>query len=225
MDTYTSAYLTVIGGIWLAAIGFPVPEDVALLTGGYLCHQGYAKLSLMIPIAYAAVLSADVFVYVLGRRWASNLLDHRLTRRLASPERMARLKQHFLHHQLKTVFVGRFLPGLRMLVLLTAGAVHMRPWKFLVINGIAISASVPVFIGLGYAFSHSFAHLTERMTEIRHLLIFLVCLAAAIWITWHFYSKKAMQREEERLIGGGTKEERKAERARTQADSSATVND
>jgi membrane protein DedA with SNARE-associated domain len=200
VDHYLSAYLSVVGAIWIASLGFPVPEDIALLTGGYLCHQGYAKLSIMIPVSYLAVLSGDLFCYILGRRWASNLLEHRLTHRMATPERIARLKQQFLHHQLKTVFIGRFLPGLRMLVLLTAGAVRMKLWKFVLINGIAISITVPVFIGLGYLFSHSFAKIKETMAEVRYLLIFALCLSATIWLVWHFYSKKAQEREEETLI-------------------------
>ncbi|MEK6675537.1 MAG: DedA family protein [Planctomycetota bacterium] len=197
---HVGPYAAVLIAIWIASVGVPIPEDIALLGGGLACSWGNADLWLMIPWAMFAVLSGDLFIFFLGHRWASNLLEHKLTRRLTSPERIEALKQQFHRHQLKTVFVGRFLPGMRAVVFLTAGAVKMKLWKFLVANGLAALISVPLFVILGYVFGDSYDQLKRHVTEIKHYLVIFVVSAAALWLLWLFYSRSAKTKEAERLL-------------------------
>ncbi|MBI4719301.1 MAG: DedA family protein [Planctomycetes bacterium] len=193
-------YLGVLIAIWIASVGFPMPEDIALLGGGLACYKGWADLWLMILVAMFAVLSGDLFIYFLGHRWASSLLEHRLARVLATPERIEALKQQFHRHQLKTIFVARFLPGMRAVVFLTAGAVRISVWKFLAANGSAALISVPVFVVLGFLFGHSFDRLKEHVEEVKHFLIVTLVLAATVYVLWLFYSRSAKAREARRLL-------------------------
>ncbi len=200
MYSYLAPYLALLGAIWIASVGFPIPEDIALVAGGIACFTGDAELWLMIPVAMFAVLSGDLFIFYLGKRWASNLLEHRMTRRLASPERVAQLKVKFHEHQIKTIFVGRFLPGIRALVFLTAGAMKISVWKFLIVNGCAALISVPVFVLLGYVFGHSYYRVKSQYREVEHFIVFGLLGVAIIWVLWLAYSRKARARETARLL-------------------------
>jgi membrane protein DedA with SNARE-associated domain len=141
-----------------------------------------------------------MFIFYLGHRWASNLLDHRMTRKLATPDRMAKLRVKFNEHQIKTIFLGRFLPGVRALVFLTAGAMKMSVWKFLAINGLAAAISVPLFVVLGYVFGQSYDKLTNQVAEIKHVVIFSLIGIAIMWVLWLAYSRSARIRETEKLL-------------------------
>lgn len=197
---YVNPYSAVLLAIWIASLGFPIPEDIALLGGGLACYWGTAKVGLMIPVAMFAVLSGDLFVFFLGHRWASNLLDHRLTRRLATPERINALRQRFHRHQMKTVFVGRFLPGMRVVVFLTAGAVKMPLWRFLAANGFGALISVPTFVILGFLFGHSYERLEQRVDKVQYWMMLAVVCVATVWVLWLFYAKSARAREAQRLL-------------------------
>jgi membrane protein DedA with SNARE-associated domain len=193
-------YLALLGAIWIASVGVPIPEDIALLGGGFACYQGYARVLPMILVAMFAVLSGDLFIFYLGHRWASNLLEHRMTRKLATPDRVAKLKVKFHEHQLKTIFIGRFLPGVRALVFLTAGAMKISVWKFLLMNGLAAAISIPVFVILGYVFGKSYDKLTSHVADIKHIAIFVLIGIAIMWVLWLAYSRSARVRETEQLL-------------------------
>lgn len=193
-------YLALLGAIWIASIGVPIPEDIALLAGGLACYLGKAEVLPMIMVGLFAVLSGDMFIFYLGHRWASNLLDHRMTRRLATPDRMTKLRVKFHDHQIKTIFLGRFLPGVRALVFLTAGAMKMNVWKFLAINGLAAAITVPLFVVLGYVFGQSYDKLTNQVAEIKHVVIFSLIGIAIMWVLWLAYSRSARIRETEKLL-------------------------
>ncbi len=181
-------------------MGVPIPEDIALLGGGLACYLDKAEIVPMILVGMFAVLSGDLFIFYLGHRWASNLLEHRMTRKLATPERVAKLRVKFHEHQLKTIFLGRFLPGVRALVFLTAGAMKISVWKFLAMNGLAALISVPVFVVLGYVFGHSYDKLKAQVAEIKYVIVFVLIGIAIIWVLWLSYSRSARVRETERLI-------------------------
>ncbi|MCG3136922.1 MAG: hypothetical protein HJJLKODD_00760 [Phycisphaerae bacterium] len=199
-DGHYGAYLSVLLALWVAGLGVPIPEDIALLTGGYLCYSGYAKLPVMIVVAVFGVITGDLLIFTIGRRWASNLWDHRLTRRLITPERIVVIKRQFRNHQMKTVFIARFMPGMRVPVFMTAGAVGMSYRNFLIANGGAAIWSVPLFVSLGYVFGHSFEKLKTEMAEIEHVIVLILISAAALWFLWHTYAKSAKAREEKRLL-------------------------
>ncbi len=181
-------------------MGVPIPEDIALLGGGLACYLGKAKIVPMILMGMFAVLSGDLFIFYLGHRWAANLFEHRLASKLATPERVAKLRVKFHEHQLKTIFLGRFLPGVRALVFLTAGAMKISVWKFLAMNGLAALISVPVFVVLGYVFGHSYDKLKAQVAEIKYVIVFVLIGIAIIWVLWLSFSRSARVRETERLI-------------------------
>jgi membrane protein DedA with SNARE-associated domain len=187
--------------IWIASAGVPIPEDIALLGGGLACYYGDAHLAFMIPVAMFAVLSGDSFIFFVGHHWALSLLEHRMVRWLATPERVAALKTQFERHQLKTVFVARFLPGARVMAFLTAGAMRMRYWKFLAINGFAALISVPVFVSLGYVFGHSYEKLKANVADVEHVIVLALIGVGVAWILWLTFARSARARETERLIG------------------------
>lgn len=140
------SYFGVVLVLLAGGMGLPLPEDVPLLVGGYLCHLGLADIRLMIPIALAAVLGGDFIMYSLGRRYGHHVGRLPLLGRYLTEARLQKAEATFQKHGGKALFVGRFLPGLRAGVFFSAGTFKIPAWKMLAFDGSAALISVPVWI-------------------------------------------------------------------------------
>jgi membrane protein DedA with SNARE-associated domain len=119
-------YLLVFAGPLLENAGLPVPGDSALFWTAYLAAQGGLRLELLIALAIVGAVLGDNLGYWAGRRGGRALLL-RMGRRWRWADR-ARLRSErfFDRHGAVTIFVGRFIPGVRVFAALVAGAALMR---------------------------------------------------------------------------------------------------
>ena len=128
--------------------GIPLPGETALIAAAVLASQGKLSLPLVVATAAAGAIVGDNLGYLLGRKGARRLLQRpgRLEERRR--DLLRRGEKFFARHGGKTVFLGRWLPFLRITAAWLAGANRM-PWpKFLAWNaagGIAWAVSVGVF--------------------------------------------------------------------------------
>lgn len=143
-------YLGVVFVLLLGGFGAPIPEDLPLLLGGYLCGKGQADVTIMLPVTLVAVLGADLMVYFLGRRYGHHVPKLPLLRRYLSEERLTRAELSFHKHGGKTLFLARFMPGLRTPIYFSAGAFKLPVWKMVLFDGSAALISVPVWVLLAW---------------------------------------------------------------------------
>ena len=115
--------------------GVPLPGETALLTAGVLAGAGHLSLPLVIAIAVAAAVTGDTLGYWLGRRGGRAVLTRRGGPFAAfRAHALERGERFFDRHGPKTVFLGRFVPGVRIVAAVLAGAAAM-PWpRFAVYN-------------------------------------------------------------------------------------------
>jgi membrane protein DedA with SNARE-associated domain len=113
-----------------------VPGETALIVAGALAAQGRLELPLVVLVAATAAIVGDNVGYSLGRRGLRPLLD-RPGRWSARRQRLiVRGEAYFRRYGAATVFVGRWLPGLRVFASWLAGADRM-PWpRFLLWNAL-----------------------------------------------------------------------------------------
>jgi membrane protein DedA with SNARE-associated domain len=108
--------------------GLPIPGETALIVAGGLTAGGHLSLLMVIAIGALAATVGDTLGYWLGRRGGRAFL---LRDGLAAAHRrrtVERADRYFLGHGTVTVFLGRWVPGLRYMSALMAGATRM-PWK------------------------------------------------------------------------------------------------
>jgi membrane protein DedA with SNARE-associated domain len=147
-------YLVIFVPVLLETAGVPLPGETTLLLSGVAASTGRIDPWIAIAVGSAAAILGDNIGYTIGRYGG-----RRLVMRLAYIGRvdssLAWGERFFARHGGKTVFVARWIFGLRIFGAWIAGMVHM-PWRvFFVWNaagGITWCASV---IGLGYFFGHS----------------------------------------------------------------------
>jgi membrane protein DedA with SNARE-associated domain len=143
-----AAYVGVLFVLITCGLGVPLPEDVPLISGGWLiAHNG--SLPLMMFTGLAGILIGDSIIFRAGATYGERLLETRLGKHIPG-ERVARTIALFERHGPKFIMFARFVPGLRAVTYFVAGTTGVPYWKFLTFDGIAACVSAPAWIYLGW---------------------------------------------------------------------------
>ncbi|XAM00733.1 DedA family protein [Phycisphaeraceae bacterium D3-23] len=180
-------YLVIFGVLLLAGFGLPMPEDIPLMIGGYLCGQtsGHPHLWVMIPGSMAAILGADTLIFLAGKRWGRSLHRHWLMKRLVGGRNLARARVLFKRHGAKFVFFARFLPGVRTPAFFTAGTFKMSLGRFLLWDGSAALLSVPWVVLLAYYFHREIEYARDAISKGKAYGFVFLGLVLAVLVGYH----------------------------------------
>src|SRR6476620_5453360 len=121
------AYAIVFLFAFLDALVPIVPSETAVITAGVVAASGDLSLALIVPAAAVGAFLGDNTVYLIGRRFGG-----RATERFFSGEK-ARERMDWADEQLRErggelIVIGRFIPGGRTAVALSAGTLGY-PWR------------------------------------------------------------------------------------------------
>lgn len=159
-----AAYLVVFGVLVACGLGVPLPEDISLVTGGFLAYLEVANLFVMMGVGFVGILCGDSLIFLAGRRFGSQVgRASGFFARVVTPEKRQRVEQLFQRHGEKIVMVARFLPGVRAVTYFTAGSARMRYSRFILWDGIAALGSAPLFVYLGYRFGDELERLLRAV--------------------------------------------------------------
>ena len=183
------SYFVMFGVLIACGFGFPMPEDVILVTGGILSARGVCDFWMTNAVCMAGVLIGDGIVYFIGRRFGPEVKESRLFRRVLNEKVDAKISNIFAKYGDKVVFMGRFMPGLRMPIFLTAGIYRVSPFKFFGLDGFAAVVSVPAWIYVGYIFGDNFEVLGEKVRQVQ-FGVFGVLGAIILGIIIFLFTKK-----------------------------------
>jgi membrane protein DedA with SNARE-associated domain len=148
-------YGVVFAGVLLENAGIPVPGETALLAGGALAHIGRLSFITVVATAATAAIIGDNIGFAIGRRGGRALAERYGPAVGLTQPRLAAFDRFFLRHGPRTVFIARFVTGLRVFCALLAGASGL-PWPtFLFYNATGAIVWSIVIAAAGYFLSHS----------------------------------------------------------------------
>jgi len=150
------SYAGVVLILLASGFGLPIPEDLPLILGGYLCGKGNANIWIMVPVTLVAVLVADMIVFLIGRRYGHHVPRLPLFRTFLGEKRLAKAAKYFESHGGKTLFLARFMPGLRAPCYFSAGLFNISVWKMLMIDAAAAILSVPMWVLTSWYFAKTY---------------------------------------------------------------------
>jgi membrane protein DedA with SNARE-associated domain len=117
-----------LGGLILGeSAGLPLPGETALITAGGLVAAGHLSLPLVIVVGALAAITGDTVGYWLGRRGGRALLLRDGFGATHRRHAVRRADRFFARYGAATVFFGRWVPGVRIVAAVMAGASRM-PW-------------------------------------------------------------------------------------------------
>ena len=148
-------YTVVFLGVFLENTGLPVPGETALLAGAALAKFGRLSLVWVIVIAICGAILGDNLGFLIGRRGGRRLAVRHGPKIGLTAKRLAQFDAFFLRHGAKTVFLARFITGLRVFGAMLAGASGLRWGRFLFYNATgAVVWSTAVGVA-GYSLAYS----------------------------------------------------------------------
>jgi membrane protein DedA with SNARE-associated domain len=204
VDILSGQSLAVSGGLVFTLLlfcgfGLPMPEDVILVTGGVLAwlsspledvsfssmthDRGFVA---MVLVGLAGILAGDSVIYWLGRGLGAHVAEHRLLRRIVTPEKLERVETLLRRRGKIVVVVARYLPGLRAPTYFTVGHSRLPYWKFLVFDGVAALVSAPLWVALGFWFGSDIELAAREAARAGHyVLLAIAVVLGALAIRWY----------------------------------------
>jgi len=160
----------------------PIPSEVVLPLAGFLAKQGDMSLPLVIVTStlgsYLGALLLYRLGFVLGReraiRWLSKLP-------LVEAEDFERASDWFEKHGTPAVFFGRFVPGVRSLISLPAGAAKMNLLVFSIATVLGSAIWNGGLVLLGYALGSQY-EVVERYSSWLNYAVYAALAALVIWL-------------------------------------------
>jgi membrane protein DedA with SNARE-associated domain len=172
------SYLAILIIFAIAGTGVPIPEDVILLVAGYLASPsaGVLSLSWTIPVCILGIILADNIGYRVGKygRW--------YVKKIIPKKMLKPLKHYFKYHGAKTIFISRFLTGIRPVFPIMAGMTKMHWKKFFIYDALGGMISVPIVVLIGYFFGFHLAAIVGFFKRIDRLVvaIFIIVVLAIV---------------------------------------------
>lgn len=128
---YAATFLVSMGEA-LFVIGLFVPSTVVLVGLGALAGAGQLSFPLIFLLTVLGAIVGDALSYWFGHIYKQRIKSIWPISR--HPSLVARGEVYFNKHGGKSVFVGRFIPGVKAVIPGIAGMMGMEPWRFTVIN-------------------------------------------------------------------------------------------
>ena len=187
-------YLVIFLGAALDNFGLPSSGDIVLFAGGFFANNGQAALPLVMLSGFAGALVSDNSVYWIGRIGGRPLIDRilkvRLLQFLINEKSLEKVERYFDSHGGKTVFVGRFGPGLRSMTPLFAGVTRMKYYRFIPYNVAAGFVWAIVYSLIGYVFGQYWGELLAVARSFGYAIVALVVLVVLALVLRRRYRRK-----------------------------------
>ncbi len=177
-------YWAVAAALLLENAGVPVPGETVLLLASFLAYsQRELRLPLVIVVGIIAATAGDGLGFALGRYGGRALLERHRRMFHVSDSVLARGEQLFERYGAFTVFLARFVFGMRVVAGPMAGALRM-PWrKFAAFNFLGAVVWVTTISTAGYLFGRHWEQLVEGLKRF-DAAVATVALLLLGWLWW-----------------------------------------
>lgn len=176
-------YWAVGAALLLENAGLPVPGETILLLASFLAYSEH-KLALpyIILVGIVAATLGDNLGFAIGFYGGRPLLERYQKTLHIRASVIARGEELFARYGAATIFVARFIAGMRIVAGPLAGVLRMSWRKFLLFNFLGAVVWVSVIAGVGYFFGKHWEGLVDLVEDANiAIAIVVVVFAAVFW--------------------------------------------
>jgi membrane protein DedA with SNARE-associated domain len=157
-------YWAVAAVLLLENAGAPLPGETVLLLASFLAYSEHElQFPWVIVVGIVATTVGGEFGFALGRHGGRPLIERYRDVFHIDSETVARGDRLFERYGAATVFLARFIFGMRVLASLLAGALHMSWRKFTLFNFLGAAAWVTAICSAGYLFGGHWGRLAHDL--------------------------------------------------------------
>jgi membrane protein DedA with SNARE-associated domain len=189
----------------MCSFGFPLPEEVIIISVGVLAYMAGHPDQFPPPepgltgigvydaaiVTFLGVILSDMVVFFLGRKYGPKLMRFKLIKNLITPAAMEKIERWTAKYGMWASGVFRFTPGLRFPGFWTCGMAGLPPWKFIIVDGGAALLSVPTQVMLVSYYGESILGFLKQLKVMVAVIILLILLLVGIRKFMHLRRIKA----------------------------------
>lgn len=184
-------YLAIIGFMVASSFGFPVPEEVVLISAGvvgYMSMQpellaqkeagaSVVDVHLLALVCFLAVFLSDVLVYSLGRILGGRFIESKWME--SYKPRMDKVTYWAKRYGAFAAGIFRFTPGLRFPGHFSCGMLGLARWKFIAVDGTAALLTVPTQVLLVAYYGKE---ILVYFKQFKIVLVGLIVVGLVVWL-------------------------------------------
>ncbi len=189
-------YLAIFLSLFLTGLGAPWPEDIILITTGFLVDLGFGSFFYATISSLLGILVSDTMVYSLGYLGGKEILTRKPFNKLIKAKLIEKIENLFKRWGKIIVFFGRFGAGLRSPIFITCGVSKFPYPMFILFDFLGAIISVPLFIFLGFVFSDHIYYLLHLLLNLKKKLIFIIIILILLF----FLIKKQIMKVVYRIL-------------------------
>ncbi len=182
-------YVGVFLALLASGLGFPLPEELPVITAGVMVGHEDTKLRwyIMLPVVIAGVVLGDGLLYGMGRLWGTWLLSRQwVQRRIVSAEKREQIEKNFHDRGIAVLLGARLLPGIRTPIFLMAGMLRVPLGRFLIADGLYAIPGVNLLFWISYLLTDQVLEIFNRINAYRPQVV-LVVLSYVAGVLSHKY--------------------------------------
>ncbi len=187
MDGTTSQFIKELGGLsylgifgisLVANILFIVPEEVALISLGYVARAGDVSIFAVIPLVILGLFTSDYVLYSLskGNSKIIHVLYERIfSKRIAFFSKKLSGDERWVESNIeKVIFYARFLMQLRFIGPFMAGKHNVAPRRFVTYELAALVLYVPLLLWIGWFFRSRIERIIGSIDKAHNIILIAV---------------------------------------------------
>lgn len=183
-------YSTYLLLLCATGVGSPIPEDLILVTAGYLVSAGVFSWPSAVAAGLIGVVGSDAMLYGWGRRLRAGAKSGWMSR-VIRPHQFARVERWLARFGDGAVFIARLLPGTRAVTFIGAGLRRMPFGRFLLLDLAGALIWVPIVLVAGAQLGEEIGGLDDLAGSIRRVAVWLVVILVAMAVLWRWWRSEA----------------------------------
>lgn len=187
---YPGLFLFLLLGI----VGLPLPDETLITTAGFFVSEGRLALLPTLLVGVGGSMCGIALSYVIGRTMGYRLLHRAGPWLHLTEDKLARFHRWYERTGRWTLTFGYFVPGLRHVVAIAAGANGLSWHSFALFAYSGALLWVSTFLALGYVLGREWERAGPRV----RVGIVILCAAAAVAAATIVLIRRAQQRSRQR---------------------------
>jgi membrane protein DedA with SNARE-associated domain len=193
-----------------SGIPLPLPGDLALIWAGYHVASGRSLFVVVLLVVELATLIGASILYWLGLRGGRPLIVRYGRFLHINESRLLRVERWVGRRALLAVFLGRIVPGFRVVTPLVSGVLHVPYRVFLPALAIGTLVNSSFWMGTGFYFGPGVIAALHDLEVTTQMLVSVALLTVLVLLTWQI---RRMALPSRRTAAFRARRERKVEAA------------
>jgi membrane protein DedA with SNARE-associated domain len=177
-------------GYWALLFGTLLEGETVLIIGGFLAHQGYLSLPLVVLAAFVGSLCGDQLYFLMGRKKGQTLLQ----KRPSWQANVGRVRKFMSRNETLLILGFRFFYGLRTIIPFALGMSSVRTGRFVLFNALGAMVWATVVGMAGYLFGVTIEALIGYVHHIeRQVILAIATTGILVWAFHTFWKRKHLK--------------------------------